>query len=84
MLNVSISTGQYINTSDERNSSATSINHLRTLKMYTKSVSEMLVYLNYFTRLSAREDFTEHLIIYRLVCVDILSVDVGTKIVKHG
>ena len=52
--------------------------------MYTKSVSEMLADLNYLTRLSAREDFTEQLIIYRLVCVDIRSVDVGTKIVKHS
>jgi len=57
---------------------------LSTLKMHTKSVSEMLVYLNYLTRLTALEDFTEQLIIYRLVCVDIRSVDVGTKIVKHS
>jgi len=52
--------------------------------MYTKSVSGMLVYLNYWTRLSARKDFTKQLIIYRLVCVDIRFVDIGKKIVKHS
>jgi hypothetical protein len=33
--------------------------NLSTLKMYTKSESETLVYLNNLTRLLARKDFTE-------------------------